>query len=113
MTAVVPEVFEIKQHDLEPPLVSGISGSAGDLSTVSSWKVIAKHGVIPAWTDSAPTVAVGSPATSATITHNWATGQTDTPGTQRVEYEATWPGGRKQTFPADGYVIVHVLPDLG
>lgn len=107
------EVFEIKQHDLEPPLVSDISGSAGDLTTVASWKVIAKHGVIPAWTDSAPTVVVGSPPTSAMITHNWVAGQTDTAGTQRVEYEATWPGGRKQTFPVDGYATVRVVPDLG
>lgn len=107
------EVFEIKQHDLEPPLVADLSGSVGDLSTVVSWKVIAKHGVIPAWTDNAPTVAVGAPPTTATITHNWVAGQTDMVGTQRVEYEATWPGGRKQTFPVDGYVTVRVVPDLG
>lgn len=105
--------FEIKQHDLEPPLVIDVSGSTGDLTTVASWKVIAKHGVIPAWTDSDPDVAVGTPATSAAITHNWVAGQTDTAGDQRVEAEATWPGGRKQTFPADGYVTVKVIPDLG
>jgi hypothetical protein len=105
--------FEIKQHDLEPPLVIDVSGSAGDLSTVASWKVIAKQGDAAAWTDTGPTVVVGTPPTSASITHNWVAGQTDTAGDQRVEAEATWPGGRKQTFPADGYVTVKVVPDLG
>lgn len=107
------EVFEIKQHDLEPPLVSDISGSAGDLTTVVSWKVIARHGVIPAWTDSDPDITPGATPTTATITHRWVAGETDMAGTQRVEYEATWPGGRKQTFPVDGYVTVRVVPDLG
>ncbi len=108
-------IFEIKQHDLEPPLVFDISGSAGDLTGVSSWKVIAKHGMATAWTDNAPTVVVGNPPTSAVITHIWAAGQTDVAGDYRIEAQATWPGspGRPQTFPEDDYKTVKVVPDLG
>lgn len=108
------DVFEIKQHDLEPPLVSDLTGSAGDLTTPGiTWKVVAAYmDFVPAWTDTGPTVVINSP-TSATITHTWVTGQTDVDGTQLVEYEATWPGGHKQTFPAGGYAVVRVIRDLG
>lgn len=106
-------IFEIKTGDLEPDLVIDISGSAGDLSTVVSWKVIATRGSVAAWTDTAPTVVVGSPPTSATVSHNWVAGETDVAGMQKIEVEATWPGSRKQTFPVDGYTAVRVTPDLG
>ena len=104
--------FRIKQHDLEPPLVVDVSGSSGDLSTVESWKVIGKRGSTVVFTDTAPDVVVGAPATSAAVTHQWVDGETDTTGVINIEVEATWPGGRPQTFPADSYSIVNVIPDL-
>lgn len=108
------DVFEIKQHDLEPPLVSDLIGSAGDLTTPGiTWKVVAAYmNLAPAWTDTSPTVTVLSP-TSATVTHNWVSGQTDVAGTQLVEIQATWPGGRPQTFPEGDYKRVRVVADLG
>lgn len=109
----VTEPFELKQHDLEPPLVIDISGSAGDLTGVVSWKVIGKRGDTIAFTDTSPDRAVGSPPTSAVITHHWVAGETAVPGTIRIEVEATWPTGRPQTFPPDSYNIVKVVPDLG
>lgn len=105
--------FEIKRGDLEPPLVVDVSGSSGDLSTVSSWKVIAKRGATLAFTDVDPVVTLEDPPTAAAVRHNWVAGETDTAGDLSVEVEATWPGGRKQTFPPDGYVTVTVVPDLG
>lgn len=106
--------FEIKQHDLEPPLIIDVSGAEGDLNGVVSWKVIARRGDnVEVFTDTNPGHTVGSPATSAVITHQWVVGETAVPGTIRVEVEATWPSGRPQTFPPDGYNIVKVVPDLG
>lgn len=108
------DVFEIKQHDLEPPLVSDLSGSAGDLTTPGiTWKVVAAYmNLAPAWTDNAPTVVILSP-TSATVTHNWVAGQTDVVGTQLITVKATWPGSRPQSFPEDDYKRVRVVADLG
>jgi hypothetical protein len=107
-------VFEIKQHDLEPDLVIDISGSAGDLSTVVSWKVLAKSidGTV-LWTDTNPGHVVGSPTTTAVITHDWVAGETDLAGTQLIEVQAMWPSSRPQTFPVDGYETVRVVADLG
>lgn len=105
--------YRIKQHDLEPPLVIDVSGSAGDLTGVESWKVIGKRGTTVVFTDTSPDHVVGTPPTSAVITHTWQPGETDVPGVINIEVEATWPGGRPQTFPADSYNIVNVIPDLG
>ncbi|HEY9415894.1 MAG TPA: hypothetical protein VIQ30_14115 [Pseudonocardia sp.] len=105
--------FRIKQHDLEPPVVIDVSGSAGDLTTVMSWKVIGKRGTTVVFTDASPVVVVNDPPTSAAITHNWVAGETDTAGVISIEVEATWPGDRPQTFPSSGYSVVRVEPDLG
>lgn len=105
--------FRIKQHDLEPPLVIDVSGSAGDMNGVESWKVIGKRGSTLVFEDTGPDVDVGTPSTSAVVTHAWAAGETDTAGVIDVEVEATWPGGRKQTFPACGYTQVRICEDLG
>jgi hypothetical protein len=104
--------FEMKRGDLEPPLVIDISGSAGDLSTVASWKVIGKRGDTIVFTDTSPGVVEGEPATSAAITHTWVAGETDTVGVLRIEVEATWPSGRPQTFPPGRYETVRVIQDL-
>jgi hypothetical protein len=40
-------------------------------------------------------------------------GETDTAGTYRAEFEATYLDGRKQTYPNDGYISIEILPDLG
>jgi hypothetical protein len=104
--------FRMKQHDLEPPLVIDVSGSAGDLNGVVSWKVIGKIGTTQVFADTAPGEVVNSP-TSATITHVWASGETAVAGVMEIEVEATWPGGRSQTFPPSGYSVVRIEPDLG
>lgn len=113
MTSTIVGPFEIKRGDLEPPLIIDISGSAGDLSTVASWKVIGSRAGTVVFTDTSPTVTVGTPTTTAAVKHVWVTGQTDLAGGLQVEVEATWPGSRKQTFPAVGYVKVNIVPDLG
>lgn len=105
--------FRMKQHDLEPPLVIDVSGATGDLNAVVSWKVIGKRGSTVVFTDTAPGKAIGTPPSSAAITHTWQAGETDSAGVMNVEVEATWPDGRPQTFPASGYSVVRIEPDLG
>lgn len=104
--------FRIKQHDLEPPLVIDVSGSSGNLNGVVSWKVIGKRGSTIVFTDTAPTIVISTP-TAAVVTHRWVAGETDVIGVLNIEVEATWPTGRPQTFPPDGYSTVRIEPDLG
>lgn len=105
--------FQIKQHDLEPPLVVTVTDPAATFDQVVSWKVILRVGS-DTFTDSAPTVVVSDDKHTATVTHNWVTGETANATNQgRVEVEATWPGGRPQTFPPSGYKSFTINPDLG
>jgi hypothetical protein len=49
---------------------------------------------------------------TATVTHVWIAGETDTVGNMNVEVEATWPDGSVQTFPYLGYLRVSIGQDL-
>lgn len=106
-----------KQHDLEPPLYVDIADGAGtaDLTTVVSWRLIARlrDASEPLFIDLAPIVAVDTNDHSkAVVKHAWQTGETAAAGVLLIEIEATWPGGRKQTFPNNGYIAIRILPDL-
>lgn len=46
------------------------------------------------------------------VEYAWQAGDTDTAGTFNAEVEVTWPGGARQTFPANGYFRVRVTKDL-
>lgn len=46
------------------------------------------------------------------VTMPWQAGDTDVAGDIYLEVEVTWPGSLPQTFPPDGYEVVHVMQDL-
>lgn len=52
-------------------------------------------------------------ANAGWVHYDWQTGDTASPGLYFAEVEVTWPGGKTQTFPADGYGTVSVVSDLG
>lgn len=47
------------------------------------------------------------------FTYSWVAGDTDTVGHYQAEAEITDAGGKKMTFPNDGYIDVYVLQDIG
>jgi hypothetical protein len=46
------------------------------------------------------------------VTYAFAAGGLTVPGEYLVEWEVTFAGGKKQTFPNDGYSIITVVPQL-
>jgi hypothetical protein len=111
----------VKRGDLLPPFVvdltNGTDPNTGagipvDLSTATAIKVVA-------WRDnvllfSRPvTVPTGDDATGGTVTMPWQATDTDEWADLYVEVEVMFPSSKPQTFPADGYFVVHVEPDLG
>ena len=105
----------MKQGDLEPDLIIDITGPGGDLNDVASWRVIGRlrGQALPLFVDSNPGVVVDpTDATKAAVTHTWVSGETATAGVLLLEVEATWPGGRPQTFPTTGFSMVRIGDDL-
>jgi len=107
-----------KRGNLEPDLVIDIADptAVADLNGVTSWRLLCRLSgeTTLLFTDTAPTVVVDTvDASKAVVTHTWASPQTDIAGVLLLEVEATWPGGRKQTFPTRGYAQVRISGDLG
>lgn len=51
-------------------------------------------------------------AASGSVSYPWLAADTDVAGTYEAEFEVTFAGGEKRTFPADSYFYVTVIPDL-
>ncbi len=51
-------------------------------------------------------------AATGIVSYAWGLTDTATPGDYLAEFEVTWTGGKKQTFPSPGYVTVYVSPEL-
>lgn len=98
----------IKRGDTLPSLVIDLSGDAGpvDLTAATQIKVLGVRDGSVAVNRSADGDAAGA------VTMDWTT-ETAAAGLIGFEVEVTWPGGKKQTFPADGLVYAEVTPDLG
>lgn len=104
--------LHLKRGDLEPALVvelldgdTPLTGLGG--ATTVRVLIRSRTGLIV--DDPTPDVD----PTAATVTHQWAPGETDTPGVHRAEVEVTWPGQRPRTFPPAGFLPVHIHHDLG
>jgi hypothetical protein len=105
----------IKTGDLEPPWQVAISdgAQAADLTTVESWRFVARQGSAVLFTDTNPTVVVdGTNTYEATVTHDWVAGETDVAGRVDAEIVAVWPGAREQTFPSSGRVQLTIEPSI-
>ncbi len=105
------DVFQIKRGDNLPDLVADISGDQGpvDLTSATQIRVL---GVRNGDLVIQQTAGVTGSA-EGVVTMPWPDGSTDVAGLIGFEFEVTWPGGKKQTFPADGLVWAEVTPDLG
>jgi len=45
--------------------------------------------------------------------YEWQAGDTDTPGTYKVEFEVTYATGEVESFPNTGYEMLVIKEDLG
>lgn len=115
-------LWQIKRNDLEPPFRAQcrVRGAGVDLAgkTVrflmrdQATGAIRVQALAHVMTEEERGEA-GIPASElGWVEYAWQTGDTAVAGTYRVEIEVT-DGGRARTFPAGGYVHVHVVADLG
>lgn len=104
----------IKKDDLKPNVVATLtdySGTAVDLSTASSVRFIMKSP--SSSTAKVDAVGVITSAASGLVGYAWSDGDTDTAGVYEGEFEVDWGSSVYQTFPAEDYIEIEVVADLG
>lgn len=58
------------------------------------------------------TAVIESPATSGYLSYEWGSGDTDTAGEYRGEFDVDYGGGQKLTVPVKGSIVVRIYEDL-
>jgi hypothetical protein len=99
--------FTIKANDRLPSIQATLSA---DLTTATGVNFIMKS-------IQGNTIKVNAAATivtpaSGVVRYDWIAADTATPGSYQAEWQVTWTGGKKQTFPTLTYHSVDVLADL-
>ncbi|CAB4176084.1 Domain of unknown function DUF2479 [uncultured Caudovirales phage] len=51
-------------------------------------------------------------AATGIVKYQWVTGDTDTAGDYRAEWQVTFSSGKIQTYPNNGYDTISILQDL-
>lgn len=106
--------FYIKRNDTRPEIniivIDESSGNPLNLTGATATFSMKKAGAsAPKITRAAAQIA---DAAAGKVKYSWATGDTNDPGIYRAEFEVTFSGGGKATFPGDGYIEVHILEDV-
>lgn len=109
----------VKQHDLLPPLVVTLTDEDASGATIPVDLTAATSIVVNCWRSNVVlfarrtvAVPVGAEATAGRVTMPWQTADTAVWADLYLEVEVTW-SGKPQTYPPDGFLVVHVEPDLG
>lgn len=110
---MTPDVY-ITQGDTGPNLVSTLRDSNGDVVNLTGATVrflmTARGGSTLKVNGSASIVG---DATGGVVSYAWQSADTDTAGDFNAEFEVTFSGGAKQTFPNSRYLRIQVKPQLG
>jgi hypothetical protein len=103
--------FYIKRNDTSPSISATLAsdGTAVDLTGATVKFIMRLPGATSAKVNTAATVVS---AADGTVRYDWVAANTDTAGLYQAEFEVTFAGGAKRTFPADDYLYVSVVTDL-
>lgn len=112
--ATARQVFQIKRGDTAPTFRAQCLDDTTpvNLTTATSARLLMKSqngDLIVA----APVTIEDQNTNPGWVHRAWVAGDTDTADAYRGEVEVTWSDGTVQTFPANGYVTILVLNDLG
>lgn len=107
--------FDIKRNDQLPAiraqLLMAETETPVDLTNALSVKFIMTRAV-----GETPKISSAGvmevPLTSGIVRYDWTAVDTATPGEYLAEWEITWTGGKKQTFPTNSYHTIAIFADL-
>ncbi len=102
----------IKRGDLMPPFEADLTsdGVPVDLTAATTVRVIGWRNNLPLF--NRPVTMTNEQLTAGHVLMNWQATDTDTVADLYIEVEVTWVTGKPQTFPDDGWMVVHVTLDL-
>jgi len=98
--------FFIKRNDTSPAVEYALSTDDGPVNLTGATVRFYMGSVVDASADVLN-------ATGGIVSYSWATGDTASYGFFNAEFEVTYSDGTKETFPNNGYISVHISPDLG
>lgn len=109
-----PEPFEIRRNDTLPPFQVDLydeSGDPIDLSAASSvvFTMRADDQTLKIDRVAASVVVGADGSTQHRLQYDWVTGDTDTNGRYAAEFEVSFAGGAKRTFPASRKAKLEVV----
>ena len=108
----MPSDFTLKAHDRLPSIQATLTsaGAPVDLTGATGVTFIMKAAQGNTVKVNAAAVVV-TPA-SGVVRYDWLAIDTDTPGSYMAEWQVTWSGGKRQTFPTLTFHTVDILQDL-
>lgn len=107
--------FSIKAHDVLPTLRVQFITEENQLPVDLTSADFVHFIMVPAVGASPKVKALAEieiPRTNGIVRYDWLTGDTNLPGEYLGEWQVTWVGGKKQTFPTGTYHSIDVLADL-
>lgn len=106
--------FYLKQDDTSPALVATLVDEDQVAIDLTSATGVAFHMIDPGTTT--PKVNGGSvtvlDAPNGRVSYAWQATDTDTAGDYDGEFEVTWTGGSKTTFPNFRFMRIRILKDI-
>ena len=106
--------FCIKRNDRSPDYTATLEAPAGTPVNLTGTTV--KFIMRAEGSSGSPKVSAAATVVSAadgTVKYSWGASDTDTAGHYQAEWEVTFAGGVKRTWPPEDYLYVTVVPDLG
>lgn len=98
--------FFIKRNDTSPAVEYTLSTDDGVVNLTGATVRFYMGNVVAA--DAVVLNAIGG-----IVSYDWLPADTATVGFYNAEFEVIYSDGSKETFPNDGYIAVHISPDLG
>jgi hypothetical protein len=107
--------FYLKQNNTARPFVAVLRDDEGpvDLTDATVLFVMQQSGESEAKVSAEGEVDPDQTANKGKVKYSWASEDVDTAGTFLAEWVVTFDGGRVQSFPNEGQLVVEITPALG
>ena len=104
--------FVLKQNDTSPAISAVLRDSSGAAIDLSSASAVFHMKAVGASTLKVDASASVTDPENGAIQYDWASGDTDTPGTYYAEFKVTYTDGSVESFPNTENLLVTIIPGL-